>query len=235
MPRPSPALVQFLVEAGGAAAAAARHRPTVPRPNLLLSWQGFIASPPPSPTLPYPLALELTPMPMCMTRPPATSVSSNRHPRSRGRASSTRMQGLTTTGSRATQSPQKVLKVAEDRPSTPPCRPVFVAPRATCPACPLRRGRRSEIRPQRNLTAAAPPFPQRGSTHSHKHTSGNSVCIAGPLRTIVDRRLSVRLPGAAPPPPGLSGLTPPWRNNLASARTGGKSTSFVAAGTPAPP
>ena len=131
------------------------------------------------------------------------------------------MQGLTTTGSRATQSPQKVLKVAEDRPSTPPCRPVFVAPRATCPACPLRRGRRSEIRPRRNLTAAAPPFPQRGSTHSHKHTSGNSVCIAGPLRTIVDRRLSVRLPGAAPPPPGLSGLTPPWRNNLASARTGG--------------
>ena len=41
--RPSPALVQFLVEAGAAAAAAARHRPTVPRPHLLLSWQGFIA------------------------------------------------------------------------------------------------------------------------------------------------------------------------------------------------
>ena len=40
---PSPALVQFLVEAGAAAAAAARHRPTVSCPHLILSWQGFIA------------------------------------------------------------------------------------------------------------------------------------------------------------------------------------------------
>ena len=85
------------------------------------------------------------------------------------------MQGLTTAGSWATKSPQRVLKVAEDRPSTPPCRPIFVDPKATCPACPLRRSRRSEIRPRRNLTAVAPPFAQRGSTHSHKHTSGNRV------------------------------------------------------------
>ena len=47
-PSPSPASAQFLVEAvlhaaRAAAAAAARHRPTVPRPHLILSWQGFIA------------------------------------------------------------------------------------------------------------------------------------------------------------------------------------------------
>ena len=137
-PSPSPASAQFLVEAvlhaarAAAAAAAARHRPTVLRPHLILSWQGFTAVVTSVADPPLPACPRIDPH--AHVHVPSSSNVSNTAIGTLAREGvrpDTRVQGLTTAGSWATKSPQRVLKVAADRPSAPPCRPIFVAPKAT--------------------------------------------------------------------------------------------------------
>ena len=92
-PSPSPAPVQFLLEVELPAARAAAAAATGQQSYVHISYcPGRVLLPllPLSPTLPYPHVPSLAPMPMCMPHSFSdVSSTSNRHPRSRGRRSST--------------------------------------------------------------------------------------------------------------------------------------------------